>query len=61
MNILCGLYFVLFLILCGLQGCGGLPVSRLIPAATATEPSQPTGAGDVQQRALRRAALALRP
>ena len=41
MNILCGSLFVHFLIFCLTEGCGGLPVSRLIPAATATEPRSP--------------------
>ena len=41
MNILCGSLFVHFLIFCFTEGCGGLPVSRLIPAATATEPRSP--------------------
>ena len=41
MNILCGSLFVHFLIFCFTEGCGGLPVSRLIPAATATPPRCP--------------------
>ena len=41
MDILRGSLFVHFLIFCCVQGCGGLPVSRLIPAATATEPRSP--------------------
>ena len=41
MNILCGSLFVHFLIFCLTEGCGGLPVSRLIPAATATPPRCP--------------------
>ena len=41
MDILRGSLFVHFLIFCCVQGCGGLPVSRLIPAATATPPRCP--------------------
>ena len=41
MTILCGFLFVLLRALCHLQGCGGLPVSRLIPAATARPQLRP--------------------
>ena len=39
--ILRGLAFVLFLILCCVKGCGGLPVLRLMPAATTRPPLGP--------------------
>ncbi len=41
MSILRGAFFVLLMILCRLQGCGGLPVNGLIPAATTRPPCGP--------------------
>ncbi len=43
MSILRGAFFVLLMILCRLQGCGGLPVNGLIPAATTRPPNLPMG------------------
>ena len=41
MIILRGWLFVLFLIFCRFEGCGGLPVLRLAPAATTRPPLGP--------------------